>query len=86
MKGLLGSWRPYPADTLPWCFLLAVVRSKISPSPAASCATAALLDVTKDFVSPETIQRQLSRMMAGPIAFSFATAIDHQLAHAMCLE
>jgi hypothetical protein len=50
-----GPWRDYPADTLPWCFLLAVIRPKISPSPAASCAAAALLDVAKEFFSPEVI-------------------------------
>jgi hypothetical protein len=45
-----------------------------------------LLNIAKDFVSPGAIQRQLSRMTAGPIAFSFATTIDNQLADAMCLE
>jgi len=45
-----------------------------------------LLYVAEDFVSPEAIQRQLSKVMARPIAFSFATAIDHQLADATCLE
>jgi len=57
-------------------YRLAVVRAKISPSPAAYCAPAALLDIAKEFVSPEAIQQQLSRVMAGPITFSFASTID----------
>jgi len=65
---------------------LAEVGPKISPPPSARCAPAPLLDLAKDFVSTEAIQRQVSRMMARPIALSFATTIDHQLAHAMCLE
>jgi hypothetical protein len=34
---------------------LLYVRAKVSPSPAASCAAAALLDGAKDFVSTEAM-------------------------------
>jgi len=51
----------------------AVQRQRRSMSPRTSSAR-------------KLIRRQLSRMMAKPINFSFATAIDHQLADAMCLE
>jgi len=61
-------------------------RDEHQPAAIRCRAPAALLDVAKDFVSLEAIQRQLSRMMTGPIAISFASAIDHQLADAMCLE
>ena len=85
-SNLRSAGRHYPADTLRLFCLLAVVGTNISPPPSACCTPAALLDVAKNFFSPEAIQRQLSRMMTGPIAISFASAIDHQLADAVCLE
>jgi hypothetical protein len=36
-----------------------------------------------DMVIAEAIDRQLSVMVAGPIAFAFATAIDQQSMHAL---
>jgi hypothetical protein len=60
-----------------------VVRSQISSPPSADSAPAAALDVLQNFISLEAINRKLPRMMAGPIAFALAEAIDKQLANAV---
>jgi len=57
--------------------------SRVEHQPGTAASS---LDVAKDFVSSEAIQRQLSRMMARPIPVSFATAINDQLADAVRLE
>ena len=56
--GFVRAVRHYPADTLRLLRLPAVVRSNISPPPPAGGTTASSLDVAKDFVSLEAIQRQ----------------------------
>jgi hypothetical protein len=74
------SWRHHPADTLSCRLLLAVVRSQISSTPSADGASAAPL-VLQNFISLEAVDGQLSRMVAGPIAFALAETIDEQLAN-----
>jgi hypothetical protein len=69
--------------TLYYRLLLAVVRSQIRSSPSADCATASALDVAQNFVSLEAVNRQLPRMMTGPVAFALAETIDKQLANAV---
>jgi hypothetical protein len=66
--------------------LLAVVGSQVSPPPSADSAAAAAFDVAENVVSLEAVSRQRALMMAGPIAFALAEAIDKQLANAMRLE
>jgi hypothetical protein len=61
----------------------AVVWSQISPPPSANGAATAALDVLQNFIRLEAINRKLPRMMAGPIAFALAEAIDKQLANAV---
>jgi hypothetical protein len=57
-------------------------RRSASP-PSADSAAAAALDVLQNFISLKAINRQGSPMMAGPIAFTLAEAIDKQLANAV---
>ena len=62
---------------------LAVVRSQISSPPSADSAAAAALNVAQNFFGLEALNRELPRMMAGPIAFALAETIDKQLANAV---
>jgi hypothetical protein len=80
------SRRHHPADALPCSLLLAVVGTEISPSPAAGGAAAATLDVAQNFFGLEAVNRQRALMVARPIAFALAQAIDEQLANAMWME
>jgi hypothetical protein len=79
-------WRHHPADALPHRLPLAEIGSQISPSSSADRATAAALDVAQNFFGLEAINRQLSRMMTGSVAFAFAEAIHKQLANAVCAD
>ncbi|HMF26849.1 MAG TPA: hypothetical protein VKG24_32685, partial [Pseudolabrys sp.] len=59
------------------------IRSKICPTPTARGAAAAALDVSWRLVIGKTIYRQCRFVVAWPIAFTLATAIDKQLANAV---
>jgi hypothetical protein len=73
----------HPADALTRCLLLAVVWPEIGTPPSADSAAASALDVAQNFFGLEAVDRQLAVMMAGPVAFAFAKAIDKRLANAM---
>jgi hypothetical protein len=76
----------HPADALSSCLFFAVIRSTISSPPSAHSTAAAALNVAQNFFGLEAINRQLTLMMAGPIAFTIAEAIDQQLSHAVILH
>ena len=52
-----------------------------APPPFADSATATALDVAQNFFGLEAIYRQGALIMAGPIAFTLAEAVDEQLAN-----
>jgi hypothetical protein len=56
--------------------LFAVVWSQISPTPAADSAAATAFNISKDLISPEATNWQRSLVMAWPVAFALAEAID----------
>jgi hypothetical protein len=66
----------HPPDTLPCRLLFAVVRPQISSPPSADSATATTLDVAQNFFGLEVVNRQRALMVARPIAFALAEAID----------
>jgi hypothetical protein len=55
---------------------LLLSRPQIRTSPTASRAAATTLDIAQRFLCAELLDRQLALMMAGPVAFTLAIAID----------
>jgi hypothetical protein len=61
---------------VPFNLLHAVIGPKVCPPPSARGTPATPFNICQRFVRLKAINRQFSRMMAGPIALALSKAID----------